>query len=66
MPEAVLARELGVEYAAICPVANFAAGRGDSANAIQFEQVMPLLQQTMDNVRIIIAQYLSENDCVLS
>lgn len=66
MPEAVLARELGVEYAAICPVANFAAGRGDSAYAIQFEQVMPLLQQTMDKVRLIIAQYLSENDCVVS
>lgn len=63
MPEAVLARELGVSYAAICPVANFAAGRGDSAQAIQFEQVMPLLQQTMDKVRSVIAQYLSDNDC---
>ena len=63
MPEAVLARELGVSYAAICPVANFAAGRGDSAQAIQFEQVMPLLQQTMDKVRAVISQYLSDNDC---
>lgn len=63
MPEAVLARELGVSYAALCPVANFAAGRGDSAQAIQFEQVMPLLQQTMDKVRQVIAQYLSEHDC---
>jgi 5'-methylthioinosine phosphorylase len=63
MPEAVLARELGVSYAAICPVANFAAGRGDSTQSIQFEQVMPLLQQTMDKVRAVIAQYLSDNDC---
>ena len=63
MPEAALAREMGVSYAAICPVANFAAGRGDSAQAIQFEQVMPLLQQTMDKVRAVIAQYLSDNDC---
>ncbi|HSI29145.1 MAG TPA: S-methyl-5'-thioinosine phosphorylase [Methylophilus sp.] len=63
MPEAVLARELGVAYAAICPVANFAAGRGDSAQAIHFEQVMPLLQQTMDKVRCIIAQYLSDHQC---
>lgn len=63
MPEAVLARELGVSYAAICPVANFAAGRGDSTQSIQFEQVMPLLQQTMDKVRTVIAQYLSDNDC---
>lgn len=28
MPEAALARELGVEYAAVCPVGNLAAGRG--------------------------------------
>lgn len=63
MPEAALARELGLSYAAICPVANYAAGRGDSALAIQFEQVMPLLQQTMDKVRTVIAQYLSDNDC---
>jgi 5'-methylthioinosine phosphorylase len=63
MPEAVLARELGLAYAAICPVANFAAGRGDSAQSIQFEQVMPLLQQTMDKVRTVIAHYLSDNDC---
>lgn len=62
MPEAVLARELGVSYAAICPVANFAAGRGDSAQSIQFEQVMPLLQQTMDKVRAVIAHYLSAHD----
>jgi 5'-methylthioinosine phosphorylase len=63
MPEAALARELGVAYAAICPVANFAAGRGDSAQAIHFEQVMPLLQQTMDKVRCIIAQCLSDHQC---
>lgn len=62
MPEAVLARELGMEYAALCPVANYAAGRGDSAQAIQFEQVMPLLQHTMDKVRGLIARFLNDND----
>jgi 5'-methylthioinosine phosphorylase len=66
MPEAVLARELGLAYAAICPVANFAAGRGDSAQSIQFEQVMPLLQQTMDKVRTVIAHYLADNDCSIA
>jgi purine nucleoside phosphorylase len=30
MPEAVLARELAIPYAAINVVANYAAGRGDS------------------------------------
>ena len=64
MPEAALARELGVAYAALCPVVNFAAGRGDSEQAIQFDQVMPLLQQTMDKVCHIIAHYLSEHDCL--
>ncbi|HSH86269.1 MAG: S-methyl-5'-thioinosine phosphorylase [Methylophilus sp.] len=63
MPEAVLARELGVAYAAICPVANFAAGRGDSAQAIHFDQVMPLLQQTMEKVKCVIAQCLSDHNC---
>lgn len=63
MPEAALAREMGVSYAAICPVANFAAGRGDSAQAIHLDQVMPLLQQTMEKVRCVIAQYLSDNTC---
>ena len=29
MPEAALARELGLHYAALCPVANQAAGRGE-------------------------------------
>lgn len=66
MPEAVLARELGMEYAALCPVANYAAGRGDSAQAIHFEQVMPLLQQTMEKVRALIAQFLTDNHCAAS
>jgi 5'-methylthioinosine phosphorylase len=30
MPEAALARELGIGYAAICPIVNHAAGIGDS------------------------------------
>jgi 5'-methylthioadenosine phosphorylase len=34
MPEAALARELEVRYAAICPVANHAAGRGESLHAM--------------------------------
>lgn len=57
MPEAVLARELNIPYAALCPVANYAAGRGDSADAIHFEQVIPLLNQTMESVRAVITQY---------
>lgn len=54
MPEAVLARELNVSYAAICPVANYAAGKADSAHGIHFEQVLPLLNKTMVKVRGLI------------
>jgi len=56
MPEAVLARELDISYAAICPVANHAAGRGDSASGIQYEDLMHHLNLTMSRVRNIITQ----------
>lgn len=55
MPEAALARELEIEYAAICPIANHAAGRGDSATAIQYETLQGTLEMTMQRVRHILA-----------
>jgi 5'-methylthioadenosine phosphorylase len=48
MPEAYLARELGLCYAAIALSVNWAAGRGDSADAISaegIEQVMGVMAQ---------------------
>jgi len=54
MPEAVLARELETPYAAICAVANWAAGRGDSANAIAFEKIEAVLQESLGQVRLVI------------
>ena len=56
MPEAALARELGIHYAAICPVANQAAGRGDSANGIAYEDVKSNLNTTMQKVRVLIEE----------
>ena len=56
MPEAVLARELGLQYAAICPIANQAAGRGDSANGIHYEEVITTLDLTMIKVRALIEE----------
>lgn len=61
MPEAALARELGISYAAICPVANHAAGRGDSLHGIQYEDVMSQLNLTMVRVRNIIAELVKQN-----
>jgi hypothetical protein len=50
MPEAVLARELGLPYAAINVVANHAAGRGSSANGIHFESLEYVLHDAMGRV----------------
>lgn len=54
MPEAVLARELGLCYAAIGVVANHAAGRGSSEHAIQYDEIDTVLKGAMQRVRSIL------------
>jgi 5'-deoxy-5'-methylthioadenosine phosphorylase len=54
MPEAGLARELEVPYAAICAVANWAAGRGDSQTSISFAELEKVLEVTLLKVRRVI------------
>jgi 5'-methylthioadenosine phosphorylase len=54
MPEAVLAREVSLEYATIAAVANYAAGRADSAHAIPLDKIGAILEQAMGRVRRII------------
>jgi 5'-methylthioadenosine phosphorylase len=54
MPEAALAREIGLEYAAIAVVANYAAGRGDSQRAVPLERIEIVLEEAMGRVRRII------------
>jgi len=54
MPEAVLARELGVEYASVCVVVNHAAGRGDSVVTVSMESIANVLETAMDRVRTLI------------
>jgi len=54
MPEAALAREIGLEYAALTVVANYAAGRGDSAHAVPLDKIGAVLEEAMDRVRRII------------
>ena len=56
MPEAVLARELELPYAAIAVSANFAAGRGESAHAVPMERIEAVLAEAMGRVRRIIEQ----------
>jgi 5'-methylthioadenosine phosphorylase len=60
MPEAALARELGLDYAAIVAVVNFAAGRADSASGIRVENIGEVLQSTMRRVRVIIEKLVGE------
>ncbi|WP_221797997.1 S-methyl-5'-thioinosine phosphorylase [Oceanobacter mangrovi] len=52
MPEAVLARELGIPYASVCLVVNPAAGRSDAV--ITMEDIQRVLDAGMGQVRDLI------------
>jgi len=54
MPEAGLARELGLCYAAIAVVANHAAGRGESVEGIRMQDINVTLQDVLIKVRNIL------------
>jgi 5'-methylthioadenosine phosphorylase len=54
MPEAVLARELGIDYASVCVVVNHAAGRGESRAAVSMTSIANVLESAMDRVRALI------------
>ncbi len=62
MPEASLARELGVPYAAINVVSNFAAGRGDSRKGVSFDAIQDELHESMEHVRCIIETMVDHGD----
>lgn len=53
MPEAALAREIGLRYAAVAVVANRAAGRGAEA-AISMTDIAGVLEQAMHRVRAVL------------
>lgn len=61
MPEAALAREAGLPYAAIAVVANYAAGRGESAGGVRFERIEENLQLAMGRVRRVIASLCGQS-----
>ncbi|MBI1175744.1 MAG: S-methyl-5'-thioinosine phosphorylase [Sideroxydans sp.] len=54
MPEAVLARELGLEYATLSVVVNDAAGRRSSSQGIHLESVFEAIPPAMEKVRSIL------------
>ena len=54
MPEAALARELGIDYASVCVVVNHAAGRGESHAGVSMAWIADVLESAMDSVRALI------------
>ncbi len=61
MPEAALARELGLEYAALGVVANFAAGRDPGGRGIDWNAIDGVVTQALVNVRNIL-EYVVDHD----
>jgi len=62
MPEAALARELGLRYAALAVVVNYAAGRGESAEAIHLDQINAVLRSSMVKVRTLLEKLMECDD----
>lgn len=60
MPETILARELGLSYATIAAVANHAAGRGESTQAVPLEKVYTVLEESMVHVRNILEHLVQD------
>ena len=56
MPEAALARELKLRYAALTVVVNPAAGRGSSAKTVSLEDIGRVIEETMAKVRLIVTK----------
>ena len=59
MPEAALARELGMEYACLSVVVNHAAGKGDSAKAISVEHLGTVMSQAVTRVQHILEAFVA-------
>ena len=63
MPEAVLARELDIPYAAVCVVANWAAGRVSSLDGISFAAIEQVLEGGLARVRNVLEKLCSDGYC---
>jgi 5'-methylthioinosine phosphorylase len=54
MPEAALAKELGLDYATIAVVVNSAAGRGGSRDSVPLETIGAVINPAMERVKAIL------------
>lgn len=62
MPEAALAREMGIAYACVAVVANYAAGKGDSAHSIDLAHANSIVDDSMGRVLQVLASYVNLHD----
>ncbi len=62
MPEAALAKELGLSYAAIAVVVNYAAGRGDSRDGIHLDSISKIAEPAMAKVRNILGLVVESDE----
>lgn len=60
MPEAVLAREIGLDYAMLCVVVNAAAGRGGNTDGVAMAEITAMAEETMRRVAIILAHVVRQ------
>lgn len=59
MPEAALAAELELPYAALCPIVNPAAGIGDNATAISREEIVRVREAMFARIESILEAFVS-------
>ena len=62
MPEAVLARETELPYAALAVVANWAAGKGDATDSIPLDTVGAVREEAMGKVLGILGEVVRQPD----
>lgn len=62
MPEAALAREMGIAYASVAVVANYAAGKAESAHHIDLASANTILDTTMARVLQVLAAYVDRHN----
>ena len=60
MPEAALARELGLEYASIAIVANWAAGCGETDTEITLQEVLENVENASSSIPRLLAGLLAQ------
>jgi len=62
MPEAALARELGLPYALLCLSVNAAAGLGLSAEAIDHDDLKRVMAQGMHQIKAILLSAMQSDE----